>query len=145
MITKISEHFDIREFIPPDVFNLPGKNPMWFIDKRIVLFSEWLRVYLNKPVTINNWHIGGQFKNSGFRMPNDTTSAAILTAHKRGIAADLKVDGMTGEELRNIIRKNFPTLRDKFGLSTIEAGTPTWLHVDLRWTGQESLLEVPYM
>lgn len=29
-------------------------------------------------------------------------------------------------------------------LTTIEAGTPTWLHVDIRFTGSDDLLIVPY-
>jgi hypothetical protein len=49
----------------------------------------------------------------------------------------------TYEEFRNLIRNNFEEL-NKLGLTTIEMATPTWLHIDLRFTGIDYLYEVPY-
>ncbi len=137
----ISEHFDIREFVDPDTWNQFGENSRWFIDKRLVDCVELLRELTGSPIIINDWHVGGRFKESGLRNPI-TSTGARYSQHKFGRAADCKLNGNT-EDVRNIIRKNW----DKFkslGLTTIEKDTPTWVHLDCRYTGLDTLFEVPY-
>jgi hypothetical protein len=139
----ISKHYEIREFVPPEIYQLFGERSIWFIDQRIVLLADWMCDYFGSHVVINNWHTGGQYHESGFRDPMTGTGAA-RSAHKRGIAADFKIKDIDPEFARDEIRKNFDALHSRFGITTIEQDTPSWLHVDLRWTNQDTLLEVPF-
>ena len=48
------------------------------------------------------------------------------------------------QEIREAIRANQIEFM-KYGLTTIESNTPTWIHSDMRWIpNQVELFEVPY-
>ncbi|MEI7727784.1 MAG: D-Ala-D-Ala carboxypeptidase family metallohydrolase [Bacteroidota bacterium] len=140
-MSKVSKDFDIREFVPKPVYAIYGDISIWFVDHRIILFCQWLRDYLKKSITINNWHLGGQYNESCFRLP-DTMTGAKLSQHRHGRAADVKVSGYDPEEVRGIIRKNFDLVSVNYGISVIEKDTPTWTHADCRFTGLSKLMEV---
>lgn len=135
----ISEHFVIPEFVPPEIWNAYGSRSIWFIDYRIVQAAEKLMAFIDKPLFINTWHRGGRYFESGYRLP-DTLTGARFSQHKSGRAVDIKITGIPPEEMREIIRQNWAT----FGITTIEADTPSWTHIDIRNTGLDNLLEVPY-
>lgn len=143
---KISKNFYSEEFLPKELhkyINDKGLNPMWYIDKDMVDFCEWLKEECNgAKITINDWKWKGQYNYSGFRGPKDI--GAELSQHKFKDAIDIKVEGYTIAQLREIMIANFMFLNKSFGISTIEKveKTPTWLHVDKRWTGLSYLLEV---
>ena len=138
----VSEHFDLREFIPKEVYDVFGEKSTRFIDPNLVVVCEWLRVTLGKSITINNWHTGGQYNLSGFRPP-DCPTGAKLSSHKRGTAADIKVAGMTPKQVLKYIQDHWKELRD-MGLSTVENpdATPTWLHISVEWTDLDVLVIV---
>jgi hypothetical protein len=138
----MTKNFSIQELVPPEVFSERGNAASQLMDIRIVNVAQWLRDKTGKPITINNWSNGGQFKESGLRN-FATSTGAKWSQHKYGRAIDLKVEGMQAEEVRQLIRNNWTTLK-AIGLTTIEKDTPTWVHIDCRYTGMETLLEVPY-
>ena len=140
--TTLSDHFVIQEFVPPQVYNQFKDNSIWFINPQVIKIAEFIRQYFNKSVTINNWHKGGTYTESGFRMP-DTTIGAKLSAHKRGSAIDIKMPGVDYEEVRKTILANQKIFMDA-GITTIEDGTDTWLHVDCRFTKLNKILVVPF-
>jgi len=142
---KISEHFESEEFLSKETHAAivaKGLQPQWFIDIDLVGFCEWLREKCGTSVIINNWKWQGQYNFSGLRGPKDM--GAELSQHKFMNAIDVKVKGFTPAQLRDIIFDNFDYLNEQFGITTIEKikDTPTWLHVDRRWTGLNHLLEV---
>ena len=143
---KISENFCSEEFISRDLHNSidqRGLDPRWYIDKDLVKFCEWLKTECNGvDVTINNWKWGGLYQFSGLRGPNDI--GALLSQHKFKNAIDVKVKGFTPSQIRQIILDNFIYINTEFGITTIEKikDTPTWVHIDKRWTGLNYLLEV---
>lgn len=137
---KVSKDFHNYEFVPPDVYYQFGDNSIWFIDKRIIRICQWLRDYTGNSIIINDWYWGGGYQESGFRSINTSTGAS-LSQHKFGRAVDIKVDDMDPEEVRNIIRNNYVKLK-RIGLSTIEKNTPTWIHLDIRWSNKSELFEV---
>lgn len=138
----MTKNFSIQELVPPEIFSERGNAASQLMDISIVNVAQWLRDKTGKPITINNWSNGGQFKESGLR--NFVTSTgAKWSQHKYGRALDLKVEGIQAEEVRQLIRNNWTTLK-AIGLTTIEKDTPTWVHIDCRYTGMETLLEVPY-
>ena len=142
MSDRISKNFIIQEFVPEDIYKRYGNSSIWFIDKKIVDIAQLLRTNFGKPVYINNWHLGGARQESGFRVPN-TTTGATLSQHKSGRAIDIRIKDFESEEIREYIRNTF-TIWNEIGLTTIEEKTPTWVHLDCRWTGMTLLKEVAY-
>lgn len=141
---QLTKNFELREFVPKATYDQFGDKSIQFIDHRLPALCQAIRdLFPGKSVTINNWHIGGTQQLCGFRPPNCDVGAE-LSQHKHGRAADLHILGLTDyEEAREVIRKNFDMLH-ALGLSTIELGTPTWLHIDCRWIGLDKLYEVPF-
>ena len=137
---KVSKDFSLAEFLTPEIYELHPENGIWFLDPRIITIAQFIRDRYGKPVTINNYLDGGSYTNSGFRDPHCEIGAK-LSQHKFGRAADFKVEDMDPEEIRKDIIRNFDQFR-KFGLTTIEADTPTWLHADCRWTDLDTLFIV---
>lgn len=138
----VSEHFVIQEFVPPQIYEQFKENSIWFINPKVIAIAEFVRSFFKKPVTINNWHTGGTYTESGFRMPN-TLTGAKLSAHKRGCAIDIKMPGVNYNDVRKAILDNEKLFMDA-GITTIEDGTQTWLHVDCRYTNLNKILVVPF-
>lgn len=138
----VSKNFMIQEFVPRDVYQRFGESSIWFIDQRIITLAQHFRDLFG-PLTVNNWHAGGLFDSRGFR-PCTDPDGAKFSQHRFGRAVDLVFDDEPAEFIREYIRKNFIHLNQEFGLTTIEKDTPTWVHVDLRYTGLEHLMEVPF-
>jgi hypothetical protein len=42
---KVSDNFDIREFVPKSIFNAFGVNSTWFIDKKVVDIAEFYKSF----------------------------------------------------------------------------------------------------
>lgn len=137
----LTKNFVIQEFVYPEMFEKYGEKAQWFIDKRIVQACQLLRDKVGRSITINNWHSGGHYKESGLRT-FDTSTGARFSQHKFGAAADLKIDDMGGEEMRDVVKKYWPDLKGL--ISTIEDDTDSWLHMDCRWTfDPDTLFIVP--
>jgi hypothetical protein len=136
---KVSEHFDIREFVDPTTYAQQSNRSIDFIDRRLIDIAEFVRVKVGKVVSINTWHVGGQFKESGLRNKNSTTGAK-LSQHKLGKAIDLKAIGFTGPEWYNFVKENAKALYD-LGVRRIEDKSlaTTWLHIDLKEHGKKCI------
>ena len=137
---KLSKDFSLAEFVPPGIYQRYQDKSIWFIDPKIVVIAQFLRDRFGKPVTINNYHSGGDFQYSGFR-DHGCMIGATNSQHRQGRAIDFRVSDMSPEEVRQDIAGNFKLYRS-IGLTTIEAGTPTWTHVDCRQTLSDHLLIV---
>lgn len=129
---KLSNHFDVRELVPPDVYRAFGENSAWFVSPMLLQVLDMLRFKLARPIIINDWHMGGNYKYSGFR-PRFVNIGAAYSMHRMGLAADIKVQGMTPKEMLAAVLDNRKILMP-LGLSTVENidFTPSWLHIDCR-------------
>lgn len=129
---KLSNHFDVRELVPPEVFQIFGDNSAWFVSPMLLQVLDLLRFKLARPIIVNDWHIGGTYKYSGFR-PRHCSIGATYSMHRMGLAADIKVQGMSPKELMAVVIDNKNILMP-LGLSTVENinFTPSWLHIDCR-------------
>jgi len=129
---KISKHFELQELVPPSIFQTFGLTAIQFIRPEILAVLDLLREKVGKPVIVNNWHTGGQYKESGYRIPH-TKTGARYSMHKLGIAADVKVNGMTPMQVLAVILADHDEFKAA-GMTTYEnpAFTPTWLHIDCR-------------
>ncbi len=139
---KLSRDFHLHEFVPPEVYNAYGDRAVWFLDPRIITLAQFLRERFRTPVVINNWFSGGNYRYSGYRDPLSEVGA-MFSQHKFGRAIDIKVQGIEPENIREDIRLHWPDYREA-GLTTIEEGTQTWVHLDCRHTGIKELFVVPF-
>lgn len=130
---ELTRHFNAWEFVPLAIL-VKGQNVVRAcIDERTFLFIEDLRVYINRPIYINTYGIGGHLMYSGYR-PFDVEIGALWSQHKFGRAGDLKVAGMTPETLLDAVvelmksgrtpKNNHPNAAENPEV------TPTWLHLD---------------
>ncbi len=138
---KLTNNFYLQEFVPRDFYQENGDGSLKFIDQRIVLACQYLREKIGKPIIINNWHNDGEREFSGLR-PFVCKVGVMYSQHKYGRAADLKCEGLSGEELRSVVKMYWGDLK-KY-ITTMEADTETWLHIDCRWTANpDQLLIIP--
>lgn len=135
----ISQHFDLREFIDPVTYKARGKDSIGLINRKLIDIAEFIRSKTGKPVTINNWHVGGVFKESGLRNPN-TKTGAKLSQHKLGNAIDCKASGFTGVEWYEFVKENAKELYN-LGARRIEDKNlaTTWLHIDCKEHGKKCI------
>ena len=124
---KISDNFVLQEVVDEETYNKYGDRSIWFIDDRIIQSAQTLRTALDIPLTINNWHIGGDRNYSGLR-PHDAPVGSQRSQHKFGRALDIISPRMTAQEMRDYIMSHqydFPFI------TTIEDKV-SWLHIDCR-------------
>jgi hypothetical protein len=132
---KLNEYFDLREFVSRAQWDAYGEGVIKFLDPRIVDGMTFLREWFDAPITINNWHTGGRFQERGLRALN-TTTGARMSQHKFGRAVDFNVQGMSAKEVFDEIIKYWNVISPHETFTTLEdvADTPTWTHIDCRWT-----------
>ena len=140
---KISDNFYLDEFVPPDIYNERGQKTIALIDHRIILAAQFLRETIDKPMIINNWWNGGKFTKRGLRNWNETVGAR-WSQHKYGRAFDFHVIGMTPSQVHAIIMQNEEMLINHQLITVIEdlRDTPTWVHCDCRFTGDNKIVVV---
>jgi hypothetical protein len=152
---KASANFLVEEFVPQKVYEKYGDSSLWFVDPKIVNIAQLLREYFGKPMTINNWHNGGNFNYRGFRDDSfyyqwDSDLSAYkskrkgkLSQHRFGRGIDFNVSGLTSDEVRESILQNEEMWMDA-GVTTLEDGAyaPTWCHLDIRTTNKRNIFIV---
>lgn len=139
---KISENFDIREFVSKATFDRNGSDSVKFIDPALIKLAEFLRSYFGAAVTINNWHTGGNFQNRGFR-DFDSKVGGQTSMHRQGKAFDCNIKGYTIQQLHKAIMSDQAAFFNA-GLRRIESleDAPTWLHCDIKETGFKNQIHV---
>lgn len=108
---KLARHFKVKEFACKD------GSPVVFIDDHLYTILDILRHELGKPVIIT----------SGYRTPewNAKCNGAKYSYHMRGMAADIRVNGMNAKELANKLNEIVP---DECGIIVYKS----WVHFDVR-------------
>lgn len=135
----VSQYFDLREFIDPVTYKARGDESIGLINKKLISIADFIRIKLGKPITINNWHTGGQYKESGLRNPNSKTGAKF-SQHKLGFAIDCKASGFGGNEWYTFVKENAKELYN-LGVRRIEDKNIaiTWLHIDCKEHGKKCI------
>ena len=137
MQLKISDNFDIRELVHPDIFGICGMRSKAYINPFLPITLEAIKKHLTEQlsgdkeesVTVNNWIWGGDKIDSGLRMPNGTVGSK-LSGHKFGAAADTKYKHHTPHEVFDFIIANqdlFPYINRMEDITA----TPTWNHIEV--------------
>jgi predicted small metal-binding protein len=119
------EYFDLEELFPPELMSLPDEYLWELMDENLLIVLDRLRIAIGKPIIINNWKTGGEFKWRGYRT-NSCKIGAKKSPHKIGKGIDFDVKGMSAEEVRDYIvshQKMFPEI-------TRMEKDVNWVHVD---------------
>lgn len=108
---KVGQYFKVKEFACRD------GSQVVFIDDYLCTILDILRNKLGKPIIVT----------SGYRTPwwNAKCSGAKYSYHMRGMAADIRVDGMKAKELAKKLDEIVPN-----GCGIIVYNT--WVHFDVR-------------
>lgn len=89
-----------------------------------------LRDFFIHPMTVNNWHSGGQFQFRGYRPPTYKPGVTPGSYHRMGMAFDFDVKDHTATEARKLIigsaKVNNPLTMK---VQRMEDNV-TWLHCD---------------
>ena len=139
IIQRLRRYFNIRELVDDRTFLQHGERAWKFFDIKLLEALLVVRVGLNRPIAVNDWHIGGQYSQRGLR-PNTCAivkrytaqDVLYLSAHTLGKAVDFKVKGMTASEVRAWILKNQHLFTFKIRLEKNFKGVEiTWVHLDV--------------
>lgn len=124
----IPEHFKVQELVDPEIYKLVGDKALWLMDENLLRAIDLLRKRLG-PLTINNWHAGGRYKESGLRRL-DTSTGAPKSAHKAGRGVDLKSATHSPDQMLRHILENEAEYSKLIRRVESVFSTPTWLHID---------------
>lgn len=125
------KHFKLQELVAPDVYAAYEKRPdyLWrLLDESVLEALDIIREHYMQPVTVNNWHVGGNRKESGLRNPF-TNTGAVLSAHKFGRAADLQVQGVPSDIVQSDIKRGKLPMRFYELINCVEKDTDGWTHI----------------
>jgi hypothetical protein len=124
------KHFQAHELVDRATFELLGDKAFDLFVPRALQAADDLREYFDVPITINNWHSGGEFEWRGFRtLQKAAELGAPHSKHALGEAFDCDIYGTTAEEARRRILadKDHALLRLITRLET----RVNWLHFDV--------------
>lgn len=136
------KNFRVEELVSSHLYQLLGENAWKLFDKEFLLdvdqyVSDLKRDLGVESVTINNWLWNGGFTQSGFRELSSEVGAA-KSAHKSGMALDLKFKGCSVEDACKHLLINQAKYSKIRRIESIDF-TPTWLHVDCKETGKDQI------
>ena len=102
---KLSKHLILQELINPDIYDKIGNRSLDFIHPTLAPVIQILRDEIDEAITINDWYWGGNYEDSGLRLPTGDVGAS-MSAHKFGCAADLKFKTRSTDDVLQHILDN---------------------------------------
>jgi len=140
---QILVYFDIRELVSPGVYKkFKDRSDYFFLarfDIRLLENLLWIRINVDKGITINNWMHGGNLDERGLR---DTSTPMLqkrarendpwLSGHVLAMGIDYDVKGQTAEEHREWLRERSSMLPYPIRLiRKVNNREITWVHLDV--------------
>ena len=126
---KLTEHFSLEELTHSDLALRKGikNDPTPDVISNLTRLAgllEQVRKYLNKPISIN----------SGYRCPelNQSVGGQKASQHLLGCAADIKVTGMTPDEIVKAI------IQTDIQFDQMIREFDSWVHISVANTEQET-------
>lgn len=148
ILEEVKNYFNIKELVGKTVYRIYKERAWRFLDIELLHVLLTIRKNIGKPITVNNWHIGGKFSQRGLRTNVQTIFRNMfkkrklyLSAHVLGKAVDFDVKGMTAIEVREWIKSNKHIFdkNTKIRLENNKKGKPiNWVHVDVIWEKHNS-------
>ena len=109
----IIDFFDLNEVFCPEVCKKYGDFAWNFMDSKLLIVMEALRMRLNKSIYVNDYAVHGKLTQRGFRcvqcqLQKDVFQKGDLFTdpHALGKAWDFSVEGLVASEVREYIIKN---------------------------------------
>lgn len=164
---KLSENFELEEFVSRATFKKWGSRSIYFLDPKIPKLAQFYKDYFldyykkqdsnvgNVYIVINTWANGGTYQARGYRPPYQYLRGQFKktpeseSQHRFGRAFDCDIyikykDGTKKEADYREIQKIILADKEIFmaeGLTTLEHPdfARTWLHSDVRWTGLDQI------
>ena len=130
---KVSDNFDLRELVHPDIYQHPaiGDRAADFIHPYLPITLEALKTNLNDVLTVNDWHWSGKYKNSGLRSNKQPYGGRVnYSSHYFGTAADCKFRNHSIQEVHEHILGRQDLYPFITRMEALEA-TPTWCHIEV--------------
>ena len=134
IIAELKKYFDIRELVCPHTYKAFGDKAWQFLDTEIletILIVR--RDIIKKPMTCNDYHIGGGITQRGLRcnicklvQDKSVKNQIYLSAHCNGAGFDFVVTGMSSDAVRKSIEANSNLLPHQVRMEN----AVSWLHID---------------
>ena len=125
----MQKYFDKEEVLSKHTIDAGGDYDL--LDTDLQKLVVWMRETLGRPMYANNWAIGGQFSQRGYRTNDDPDCKrqkfVTKSAHFEGKALDFDVHGMTAQQVRVWLYDNQDSAPIRF---RVEKGV-NWVHVDV--------------
>ena len=133
-----SKYFKPQELVSKIVYDKFGENSYQFFDEDVLKELDYIRETYGHPICINNWHLYGQYKESGLRSNRDSLVTSkktlYLSAHCLGKAFDIKdynnIKGNNNRLYNHVLNLMKQGLLKKFRRLENITQTPTWVHID---------------
>ena len=126
------KYFAPQELVPKEFLDqFADPNMVYGIfDENALRILDMIRDWAGVPLTVNDWQLKGNRKDSGFRVKNSTVGAQN-SSHKFGKAFDIVSPKITTQQLWALIDKNADKLPCKIRIERTTGGKPiSWLHFD---------------
>lgn len=145
LIQEFQRYFSLREMVDEQTYKKYGYFAWNFIRTELLETLFVIRDQIvKKPMTINNWFMGGQYSQRGLRtnlspliMEKTENQKLSMSAHSLGAGVDFDVKGMTANEVRELIKANESKLPHPIRLED-DKSAPTWVHIDMYNNGEKS-------
>jgi hypothetical protein len=132
------KYFKPQELVSGIVYSKFGEDSYMFFDEDVLKELDYIREAYGYPICINNWHMYGQYKESGLRSNVDSLVSSkknlYLSAHCLAKAFDLKdFNNIKGNNKRlyNFVLDLMKQGKlKKFRRLENITSTPTWVHID---------------
>ncbi|MGL5593077.1 MAG: hypothetical protein ACRDDH_03985 [Cetobacterium sp.] len=132
------KYFKIQELVCPHVYKKYGDKAWEFFSEELLKDLDTVREVLGVTIIINNWHIEGQYKESGNRCPFCSIVAKKIankelnmSMHNLYQAFDLKSKGLDIKKAVEMIMDNVHRFKVIKRIENPDH-TPTWLHIDTK-------------
>ncbi|MGB1302628.1 MAG: hypothetical protein ACPG5O_15600 [Pseudoalteromonas tetraodonis] len=162
---KVSDNYDIREFVSPHTWNEWGTSCIWFVDPKLINGFELLKAvaeikYGECSVVVNGWLYDMGYTGSGYRNPDQYNTGQFRnnpnsdSLHRQGKAGDAKIKikstgkWLSSDEMFALVQNHEAAFLE-VGITCVEnpektkGRTRDWLHIDCRNTnGAKDILIV---
>lgn len=132
------KYFKIQELVCPHVYEKYGDKSWEFFNEEFLKELDIVREVLGVPITINNWNIEGQYKESGNRCQFCSIVAKRIankelnmSMHNLYQAFDLKPKGLEIKKAVEMIMDNVHRFKVIKRIENPDY-TSTWLHIDTK-------------
>ena len=140
IIEALKEYFVIQELVGKATYKRYGEDSWQFLNKDALYCLLIIREGINRPCTINNWHIGGKYQQRGLRTNVQqlfrgffTRRKLYLSGHVLGCAFDLTFKGVDANEVRRWIVNNSELFPCKIRLERmLNSRFISWVHIDTK-------------